>query len=204
MRLFLFYQLCSALLGTALVFAFAPFDLFWLTPLSIGAFYLLYQSFVRSYVKKWQLFFLGWSFGFGLFTSSCHWIFFGIYHHSSAGFPGSLFVMILLLACLATFYGVFVLGFALCNRFARPGLQPEGQNNIYAALLFSSLFVLLEHLRGWAFSGFPWLYLGYSFIDTPLAGYAPIWGILGIDWFLVCTTVLSAQVIVAAVVRFSK
>lgn len=195
MRLLLLYQLCSALLGIVLVFAFAPFNLFWITPLTVGAFYLLYQSFAQSYTKKWPLFFLGWSFGFGLFAANCHWIFFGIYDHSSAGFFGALSVLILLLVYLAVFYGLFVLGFAWCHRFARSGLQPKVPHDICAALLFSSLFVLLEHLRGWILSGFPWLYLGYSFIDTPLAGYAPILGILGIDWFLVCTAVLSAQII---------
>jgi apolipoprotein N-acyltransferase len=43
-----------------------------------------------------------------------------------------------------------------------------------------ALWVLLEWLRGWALSGFPWLGLGYAFIDTPLAGWAPLLGVYGV------------------------
>ena len=42
----------------------------------------------------------------------------------------------------------------------------------------------MEWLRGWFLSGFPWLQLGYSQIDTPLAGYAPLLGSLGVSWML--------------------
>jgi len=49
-------------------------------------------------------------------------------------------------------------------------------------LVLPSLWVLLEWLRGWAFSGFPWLSLGYAFIDSPLAGWAPVLGVYGVTW----------------------
>jgi len=44
------------------------------------------------------------------------------------------------------------------------------------------LWVLLEWLRGWILSGFPWLSLGYSLIDSPLAGFAPLLGVYGVTW----------------------
>jgi apolipoprotein N-acyltransferase len=37
-------------------------------------------------------------------------------------------------------------------------------------------------LRGWVFTGFPWLNLGYSQIETPLAGFAPLLGVYGVSW----------------------
>jgi apolipoprotein N-acyltransferase len=64
----------------------------------------------------------------------------------------------------------------LANRFwLKPGATRDW-------LVLPVLWVLLEWLRSWLFSGFPWLSLGYSFIDSPLAGWAPIFGIYGVTW----------------------
>jgi apolipoprotein N-acyltransferase len=45
--------------------------------------------------------------------------------------------------------------------------------------------VLSEWLRTWLFTGFPWLFTGYAFIDTPLAGWAPIMGVFGLSFIAV-------------------
>src|SRR5690606_27575007 len=43
-------------------------------------------------------------------------------------------------------------------------------------------FVLLEWVRGWLFTGFPWLMAGYSQAPaSPLAGFAPILGAYGVS-----------------------
>src|ERR1700736_3745495 len=64
----------------------------------------------------------------------------------------------------------------LANRFwLKPGMTRDW-------LVLPALWVLLEWLRGWALSGFPWLSLGYAFIDTPLAGWAPLLGVYGVTW----------------------
>ena len=49
-----------------------------------------------------------------------------------------------------------------------------------AWLVLPVLWVLLEWLRGWALSGFPWLSLGYAMIDSPLKGWAPLFGVYGV------------------------
>ena len=51
-----------------------------------------------------------------------------------------------------------------------------------AWLVLPVLWVLLEWLRGWALSGFPWLSLGYAMIDSPLKGWAPLFGVYGVTW----------------------
>jgi apolipoprotein N-acyltransferase len=48
-------------------------------------------------------------------------------------------------------------------------------------LFLPCAWVLIEWLRGWLFSGFPWLSLGYAFTDSWLAGYAPVAGVYGIS-----------------------
>ena len=46
---------------------------------------------------------------------------------------------------------------------------------------FPVTWVLSEWLRSWLFTGFPWLYLGYAHLDTPIAGWAPIVGVYGLS-----------------------
>jgi len=58
-------------------------------------------------------------------------------------------------------------------------------------------WVLIEWLRGWVFTGFPWLALGYSQIDSPLAGWAPVLGVYGVSAMLL----LSAAAILVASLR---
>ena len=45
--------------------------------------------------------------------------------------------------------------------------------------LLGPVWLLGEWLRGWLLGGFPWLSLGYSQIDSPLAGFAPLLGLYG-------------------------
>jgi apolipoprotein N-acyltransferase len=46
-----------------------------------------------------------------------------------------------------------------------------------ATLVVPALWTLAEWLRGVILTGFPWLATGYSALDWPLAGYAPIGGV---------------------------
>jgi len=52
------------------------------------------------------------------------------------------------------------------------------------ALLFAALWLLAELARGVIFTGFPWLALGYSQVDAPLAALAPWVGVYGIGALL--------------------
>src|SRR5262249_41325172 len=47
--------------------------------------------------------------------------------------------------------------------------------------VFPATWVIWEWLRSLPFNGFPWLFLGYSQLATPLRGFAPYLGVYGVS-----------------------
>jgi apolipoprotein N-acyltransferase len=54
-------------------------------------------------------------------------------------------------------------------------------NGLRIMLVMPAVWALFEWFRGLLVTGFPWLTLGYSDSDTPLAGYAPVFGVYGVS-----------------------
>jgi apolipoprotein N-acyltransferase len=57
-------------------------------------------------------------------------------------------------------------------------------------LAFAALWLAQEAFRGWFLTGFPWLYAGYSQLDGPLAGLAPVGGVWLVSFALALTAAL--------------
>src|SRR5690606_33699733 len=91
-------------------------------------------------------------------------------------------VTILFVVILAFYPGL--LGYLLARLFPRPGPGT-------LLIVFPAAWVLAEWTRGWFLTGFPWLNLGYSQIDGPLSGIAPLLGVYGVSW----ATALSAALL---------
>ncbi len=166
-----------AMAGALLPFCFAPYDLW---PLAFPAIFLLlhfttYDSLLRSLAQ-------GWSFGLGFFGVGVSWVYVSIHDHGGASIPLALSLTALFVAGIALFPA---LQFVLTAKLVATAKKPLGITG--RTLLFTSVWVLFEWFRSWFLTGFPWLYLGNAFIDTPLAGWAPITGVYGISLFILLT-----------------
>ncbi len=153
-------------IGAALNLGFAPFGWWPVACLAPAALFLIIRGLPPRRASA-----VGAAFGAGLFSFGTYWIY--TCFHGYGGVPIWLTLLLQggLVAIMATYSALLCY---LANRFWLKG----GAARDWLAL--PALWVLLEWLRGWLFSGFPWLSLGYAFPDAPLAGWAPLFGVYGI------------------------
>ncbi|WP_020409694.1 apolipoprotein N-acyltransferase [Hahella ganghwensis] len=166
-----------ALSGAILPFCFAPYDLW---PLAFPAIWLLLQIFAYDNVRQSLL--QGWSFGLGFFGVGVSWVYVSIHDHGGASAPLAVALTALFVAAIALFPA---LQFALTARLISS--SKGAQSQIGRLLILISVWVLFEWVRSWLLTGFPWLYLGTAFIDTPLAGWAPVVGVYGVSLIALLT-----------------
>lgn len=154
------------LLGAASVAGFAPFHLFLLPVLSIAGLVRLWSDGRRD------SFGTGFFFGLGLFLFGVSWVYVSL--HDFGGMPMPLAVLATLLFCaFVSLY--FALAGAISDRIPDSSMAKP-------VLIIPALLALSEWLRGWLFTGFPWLAFGYAQTDySPLSGYAPVIGVYGIS-----------------------
>lgn len=160
-------------LGVVAVFAFAPFDIFPFMPLTLAALFWLAEN-----VRPQRAFLLGWLYGVGEFAFGVYWIYISVHLIGDA----PVWLAVLMLVVLVAVMGVF----SATVLWAAAYIAPARGWRRYAVAL-PALWALLEWVRSWIASGFPWLAAGYSQIDSPLAGYAPIAGVFGIGWAVAAT-----------------
>ncbi|PID33917.1 MAG: apolipoprotein N-acyltransferase [Thiotrichales bacterium] len=155
--------------GAMLVFAFSPFNIYpiaWFSPVVL--FYVL----SRAETKK-QYFMLSWVYGIGMFGAGASWPFYSLYFFAHA----PLLVALLAVAAFVLVVSLFSLGsFGLLASLFR--FKP-----LFLKLLifYPVSWVLAEWFRSWFLTGFPWLFLGNSQIDTFFAAFAPIAGVFAVS-----------------------
>lgn len=160
-------DLASLVCGALMVFAFAPFNVYLLAVVTLAVLFGLLQG-----ASVGRAFWRGFLFGVAAFGFGLYWIYISIHIVSGAPVWLTLLVIIALVVAMAL-YGAVACALAVW-------ILPRARL-LRGLLLLPGLWVVLEWLRGWLLSGFPWLSLGYSQIDSALKGYAPIFGVYGVS-----------------------
>ncbi len=171
--------LLAFFLGALTVAGFAPFSLF---PLPVLTLALLMRLWTMQALPR-RAAVLGFAFGLGLFLCGVSWVYISL--HDFGAMPAALAAAATLLFCIYLALFPALAGYL----FAATALPV-----VFRLTLFlPAAWTALEWTRGWLFTGFPWLAIGYSQVPLgPLAGYAPVLGIYGVT----LATVLSAGLLV--------
>lgn len=157
--------------GIIWAFGFAPFNIWPLTGLSLLGFFFSLQSLTRRQALWRALWY-----GIGFYGVGVSWVYVSIHQYGSAPialavFLTSLFVIFLSFLFFAPLGWTYVW---LTQRFKASTLGSR-------LVLFGLLWLVFEWLKTWFLTGFPWLLLGYAYIDTPLANWSPVIGSLGLS-----------------------
>jgi len=157
----------SALAGSCLPLTYAPFHAY---PLAIPLLALLFFLWDGQTGREaaWR----GFWFGFAAFVTGTYWLYISIHVFGGAPVVVAAILMVGLFWLMALYLaigGYCAVVFATRNRWLR------------WCLVWPAIFTLLEWVRGWMFSGFPWLGIGYGQIDGPLKAWAPIAGVHGVS-----------------------
>ncbi|MFI4967616.1 MAG: apolipoprotein N-acyltransferase [Gammaproteobacteria bacterium] len=173
-------DIAALILGALLVLAFAPFGCYPLAVLApAGLLWLIAPLGWRR--AAWR----GFLFGFAEFLCGVHWIYISLHGMGGVDAFVAVLMLLLLVAVMASYSAAAC---AMATAWA-----PTGSWRRHL-LLFPAAWTLMEWLRGWFLTGFPWLNLGYSQVDGPLRGYAPLWGVFGVTFCVI----LSAGLLLTA------
>ncbi|OUD13868.1 apolipoprotein N-acyltransferase [Thioflexithrix psekupsensis] len=167
--------------GAILPFAFAPFSWFFLAIIAPAMLFVIWQN-----VTPARCFWRGWLFGVGFFGVGVSWVYVSFSDFSDMPMISAILLTVAFVAFLALYPAI--LGWFVARFF------PDIHYGKYL-LLLPSLWVLFEWIRSWLLTGFPWLSLGYSQIETPLRGFAPIFGIYGVSIAVAFTAGLLAYMV---------
>jgi len=157
----------ALLLGSLMPLAFAPVSIW---PLGILLPALLIM--LTDTQSCWRrVFFIGWLFGLGYFGFGVYWVYNSLHDFGNAAPLVAALLAGLMIACMALFPALTLLSWKLLQRHL-------GQFSIW---LLPLLWFAFEWLKGWFLTGLPWLSLGYTQIDSPLKGIAPMIGVYGLS-----------------------
>ncbi len=171
----------AALLGSTMPIAFAPLSI-WPLGILLPALLIVLADTQHS-LRRVLL--IGWVFGLGYFGFGVYWLYNSLHDFGNASPPIAAALAALMIICISLFPALTLVSWKLAQRVL-------GQWTIW---LLPLLWFAFEWLKGWILTGFPWLSLGYSQVDSPLHGFAPFIGVYGLSAVCVLLSVALIRVV---------
>lgn len=157
--------------GAAAVLGFSPTDFF---PATLAALALLVHLWMRAPSPR-AAFGLGYFFGLGLYGAGASWVYISLNRFGAMPMPLAAAATL----CWCAFLALFpALAGWIQSRVAGDSAAPPV---LRAALLVPVAWMLAEWPLSWFLTGFPWLSLGYTAIEVPLSGFAPVGGVYAVS-----------------------
>ncbi len=151
------------LAGASLVFAYAPFGLWYL--IFPG---LLISSYYLREATPQQALCQGLFFGLGYFGAGMSWVYISLYYFGGTGVVLATIFTFGFVALLATFPA---LSYYLLTRYFR-----SVSSGSFWLIAWPLCWFLMEWTRSWIFTGLPWLNIGHSQFSGPLSLIMPVLG----------------------------
>ena len=177
-----------AAVGVMLTTSFAPFGLRFLAPAAVLPVLMSALLFTPRQSAR-----CGFFFGLGMFGSGTYWIYVSVHVFGQA----PLWIALLLMASLVLIMSMY------CALIAGCASALSARSPWRLVVVGPAVWVVVEWLRGWLFSGFPWLSLGYGQIDSPLSGWAPVLGVYGVSLMLLVSVVAVVPLLAGASARWA-
>lgn len=161
----------SFISGILLVLCFPTIDLYFIAWFAIVPFLLsLYNK------ESKQSFLAGVCFGIPYFLGTLYWIYHSINHYGNVSFIVSILLVVLLSLYLSLYTGFFAFLFSMTIK----------NTKLPSLFIAPILWVVLEYLRTYLFTGFPWSSVGYTqYKLLTFIQIADITGIYGISFLLI-------------------
>ena len=163
----------ALLTGALSSLAFAPVGAYPLAPFGLAVLFVM-----LSETGKARPILTAFFYGLGFFGAGVSWVYVSLHDYGGMSAPLALLATFLFCALLALFPALA--GGVKYRRKAGLAVQ--------FLIWLPAAWTLLEWLRGWILTGFPWLAMGYSQVpDSPFAGYAPLLGVYGVSFVAALT-----------------
>jgi apolipoprotein N-acyltransferase len=126
--------------------------------------------------SKKHVFFSGLIFGLGYFVIGLWWLYISLHDVGGMNAALSCMAVFLLSVYMAIYFALATLALTLLQKSRLTGL------------FLAASWVLMEFLRGYVFTGFPWMGLAESQFNGPFAPIAPFFGGLACTFLVIWTS----------------